>query len=156
MQIDRGNIGKVLVIGLSCIFFYHAWNLITFRKLLLESLLQEDVNFATRFNISNRTIKHWSLINKELRPLEKDVYKYKQIKMQHCQCNRTVKILKSENSTNVSFNDTTCSEEAFSRGNGQKVSKRGSLIGLLLNLLPMNPLCKLREQYNISHSNVLS
>ena len=124
MEIVDGKLQKLsvsLIIGLGCLFLYHAWYLKNPNTISLVQDMNEDIDFANYFNISNHTIQLWGQVNKDLRPLEKEKYEYRLNRMKHCNCDRMIKVLKSENTSKVSFNDTTCSEEAFSRGFGQKV-----------------------------------
>ena len=115
---------KVFFMMLVICFLFLAWDAKQTRASeTWEKHYRENVDYTEYFNVSEASIIRWSHLNKDLRPLEKYQYEYRSVRMQHCPCNRWIKVLKNENSAKVLFNETTCSTDAFARGSGQKVSK---------------------------------
>ena len=77
-------------------------------------------DFLTAHNLEKSLVNRWKRLHGDLRPLNPSQFEYKTVDVERCHCQRRIKALKSK-VPGQNYNDTSCSKDAFERGNGQKV-----------------------------------
>ena len=114
----------VTLISFGLFMFFENVNVVRRKPLagcssLTDSL--QDFDFVVKYDIQEATQERWLSHNCDLRPMLPTQFENREIGMQHCDCKRKIKVKLNDGREGPSLSDTTCSQDAYARGGGQKV-----------------------------------